>query len=406
MDRMKSMVVSCWIVLVLLAWGVLGLHSFSDASIPYWATLRNRNRPVAKKKSAILWTHTPECRVSRNTKEAGLYTFARAQQFHRKNLVFDWHVDTLYHMTKSWYDFRKGKPGRDLDVGKMRQSGIGVQVFVMWVPPRMAKHRGGSWRHLRLMHRNFGRLLRSTKGVLEHARTVADIKRIRKQGKIAALLAIEGAHPLEGKLSRVKTIAEWGVVYLGLTWNNSNPFATSAKDEWYRKGYRKRGLTPKGRRLVRLLERYRILVDLSHSGRKTFWDVVRMAKRPFLASHSDSYVLRPHYRNLSDAQLRAIKKHNGVVGANFYTLFLRKGRKHGQATTRDVVRHIAHMVKVAGIDHVSLGSDFDGIRVRPRGLEHIGKLPNLTRELWKHGFRLNALRKILGANSMRVLGAP
>ncbi|TNE48554.1 MAG: membrane dipeptidase [Deltaproteobacteria bacterium] len=327
------------------------------------------------------------------------------RKFHRQITVVDWHVDSVFQLTRRWYDFRKHQRKHDLDFSKMKRGGIGAQVFSLWVPPRAMKTKGGGWWYLKRMYRNYRRLLKLSNGLLVHARNADDIRRIRKQGKIAALLGVEGAHPLEGKLARMRVLARWGVAYLGLTWNNSNPFATSAKDEWYTKGFRRRGLTAKGRKLVRLCEKYKILVDLSHSGRRTFWDVAKMSRRPFIASHSNAYRLRPHYRNLSDKQMRAIAKSGGIIGVNFYALFLRKYKYRFRTQIKHVIKHIKYMMKVAGPQTIALGSDFDGIVYKPRKLRHIGHLPRLTLALVKAGFTPQQVRQILGENSLRVLGA-
>lgn len=330
-------------------------------------------------------------------------TTARYPQQLQRPLIFDWHVDTLFQLTRRWYDLRHKQPHRDLDLPRMKQGGLGAQVFSLWVPPRVMKKPGGGWRYLNRMVETFRKVLRYSGGMLVQARTAEDVRRIQRQGKIAALLGLEGVHPLEGQLDRVPILAQWGVVYVGLTWNNSNAFATSALDELRAKGRPLRGLTALGQKLVRLLEKHRILVDVSHAGQQTFWDVAKMAKRPWIASHSNAYRLCPHFRNLRDRQLKAIAKAGGVIGINFYTLFLRSGKQHHRATLQDVVRHIQYMVRVVGIEHVALGSDFDGITSRPQGLEHVGQLPRLIRTLQHHGFSSSQIRKILGENSLRVL---
>lgn len=348
---------------------------------------------------------TPKRKMTKRS-SATPQTIREARRFHHQMTVVDWHVDSVFQLTRRWYDFRKTQRRHDLDFSKMRRGGIGAQVFSLWVPPRVLKWKGGGWWYLKRMYRNYRRLLKLSNGLLVHARNARDIRRIRKQGKIAALLGIEGAHPFEGKLHRVNTIAKWGVAYVGLTWNNSNAFASSAKDEWYSKTLKRKGLTHKGRKLVRLLEKHKILVDLSHSGRRTFWDVAKMSKRPFIASHSNAYRLRPHYRNLSDKQMRAIAKSGGIIGVNFYALFLRKYKYRFRTRIKHLIRHVKYIMKVAGPQTVALGSDFDGIVYKPRKLRHIGHLPRLTVAMSKAGLTQDQIKKVLGENSLRVLNSP
>lgn len=330
-------------------------------------------------------------------------TTQKARAFHHRHIVIDLHADTLYQLRFRWYSLNKRQRRHDIDLPKLRQGGMTAQVFVLFIQPRWLKKKGDGWRALKKMHRSFLRILRESKGALVHARNAADVKRIKQQGKIAAFLAIEGLHPLEGDLGRAKELVSWGLTYAGLVWNNSNAFATSAKDAKRSKKMARRGLTPLGRKVVRLLEAKKVLVDLSHASKRTFWDVHKIAKRPYIASHSNAQAHCRHYRNLDDRQLRAIARAGGVVGINFYTLFLRNGRGHRRATLRDVIRHIDHIVGVAGIRHVALGSDFDGILSKPKGLYHVGHVPRLTRALYRHGYTQEALRLLLGGNVMRLL---
>jgi|GEM_PF-167929 len=353
--------------------------------------VHSKEKPAHKKR-----TH----RTRRRTKRRYL-SVRKVRKFHRKQIVLDLHADTIYQLMKGWYSLRKWSKG-DVDIPKLRKGGISAQVFVLWVPPRAARMRGGMWGYLLRMYKRYQRVLRDSRGRLVHASTAAEIRKIHRQGKIAALLAIEGLHPLEGKLKRLRTIARWGLIYAGLTWNNSNAFATSASAE-RRLPKHKKGLTTKGRKLIRLLEKYKILVDVSHAGRRTFWDVAKMARRPFIASHSNVYRLRPHYRNLTDRQIKAIAKSGGVIGLNFYTVFLTRGRKHRRTRISRVIQHLEYMVKLVGDKYIALGSDFDGMHAKPIGLRHAGQLPNFTRALLRRGYSKKRIRKILGENIMRIL---
>lgn len=381
-------------------------------------------------------------------------------EFHRQGVVIDLHSDTLYRLIQKWYDLRKWQEYGDVDIPKLRAGGVNAQVFAMFVLPKWVRKPGDGWRILKRMYAHYQKMLKESGGVLVHARNVDDIRRITGEGKIAALLGLEGLHPLEGDMQKLEEIASWGLMYVGLTWNNSNAFALSIHDEARHKRAKRRqtsrdrknkskgkqqrtvkhptskdtnqlrrsrsdsaikgnaqdaaakvvrgtkykhlGLSDLGRRAVRMMEQRGILIDVSHASEQSFWDVIEMAQRPIIASHSNALSVCGHLRNLNDRQLQAIARNGGVVGINFYTYFLKNGPKHHQASIKTVVRHIDHIVRVAGIDHVALGTDYDGIDSRPVGLRHIGDIPRLTLALQKRGYSRPDLRKFLGENALRV----
>jgi membrane dipeptidase len=269
------------------------------------------------------------------------------------------------------------------------------------------------------------------------------------------MMGVEGGHMIEDRLDYLDSLYKRGARYMTLTWNNSTSWATSAKDEtentipdiYLKKGFAMadRGLDSVGVSVVKRMEALGMMVDISHVGEATFRDVLKMATKPVIASHSSVYALCPHRRNLKDYQLEAIRKNNGVVFVNFYSGFLdsaydrRKtdllknhraeidslreagkvayeiddilSKKYPEESGKlkpplsVLMNHIDYMVKLIGINHVGLGSDFDGIESAPQGLEGVQDFPKITQALLDRGYTSKAIKKILGGNFMRVLKA-
>jgi membrane dipeptidase len=252
-------------------------------------------------------------------------------------------------------------------------------------------------------------------------------------GKIAVLMGIEGGQAINNDLKNLAQFYHAGVRYLGLTWSNTNDWADAAGDV-----ARHNGLTDFGRQVVKEMNRLGMLVDVSHVSDKTFYDVLAVATKPVIASHSSCRALTNHPRNMTDDMLRALAKQGGVCCINFYSLFIdeayrqrnvrypkpgaaippqanlddwaaRRFQRFLQTTKnpapplKSLIDHLDHAVKVAGIDHVGLGSDFDGVDSLPMGMQDAAQLPQITRELAARGYSASDIRKILGGNLMRVL---
>ena len=226
-----------------------------------------------------------------------------------------------------------------------------------------------------------------------------EIESAHGAGKIAALFSVEGAHPLGSELGRLDELYELGVRGIGLTWENSNDFASSAKDE---ESGKRKGLTPLGRKLVARMNKLGMIVDVSHAGEKTFSDCIELSKAPIVASHSCARGLCDHYRNLTDDQIRALAAKGGVIGVNFYPKYL---VKRGSAYVASVIRHIKRFVEVGGIECAAIGSDFDGVPKLPIGLEDCGKMQIIALGLGKEGFSDADIRKIAADNFLRVFKA-
>jgi len=231
---------------------------------------------------------------------------------------------------------------------------------------------------------------------LNLAMSSADIVTNWKNNKKSALMGLEGAHSLGQDVFRVKMLYRLGVRYVGITWSNSNLFASAAGDD------KRGGLTPLGEDLVKAMMNVGMMIDVSHLSDRAFADLVKLTKHeyPIVATHSTSRVLRKHKRNLTDEMIEDIRKSQGFIGVVFHSDFLVKGRR---ATIEDVLDHIDYIVAKAGIDTVSLGSDFDGFIKTPTGLEDMSAMPNISLGLYNRGYSREDIEKVLGQNVLRVM---
>ncbi|MDR7542883.1 MAG: dipeptidase [Armatimonadota bacterium] len=309
-----------------------------------------------------------------------------AREVHRSAIVVDLHCDTLLEVAAGKRRLDQPSSVSHVDLPRLREGGVSVQVFAVYIAPEEAQ---GPARARRLLEA-FRQAVAAAPGPIAHATTVEDIERLRRRDAIAAVLAIENGDALGGELAQLDEFYREGVRLLGLTWNSSNALGDGAL------GHRHGGLTDLGRAVLRRMEALGMVPDLSHLSEPSFWDALRATRGPVIASHANAAAIWRHPRNLTDAQLRAIASRGGVVGVSFAPGFL------GGATLAHVLDHIDHMVRVMGIDHVALGSDYDGIPDVPVGLEDVSKLPNLTAGLLARGYRPEQVRKILGGNALRV----
>jgi len=266
---------------------------------------------------------------------------------------------------------------------------------------------------------------------IELANSVADIRRLKSEDKIAALMGLEGGHAIEDDLDVLRKFYRMGIRYVTLTHSNTNNFADSSGDE-----PRWGGLNALGRQIVKEMNRLGVIVDISHVSDETFWDVLEVSEAPVMASHSSCRALVPIPRNMTDEMIKALAKKGGVVMINFGSDFVnaapgqrsnkvveiirqkyrgdfshwnevrqkldKEGPPLPPATLDDIVAHIEHIVKLVGPDYVGFGSDFDGVPNLPEGLEDCTKLPSITYELLKRGYSEQDITKILGGNLLRV----
>lgn len=304
-------------------------------------------------------------------------------------VVVDLHCDTLLDVQAGARRLAERSSRGHIDLPRLREGGVGVEVFAAYVAPGLARR--GPQRAYELIEA-FRTSVEASPEAVVHATTLASIEEARRAGKVAAVLSIENGDALGGRVEALDDFYRLGVRMLGLTWNPSNPLGDGVL------GRQHGGLTALGRAVVRRMEDLGMVIDASHLSEASFWDLLETARGPVIASHSNAWALHPHPRNLTDAQLRAIAQRGGVVGVNFYPGFL------GAASLDRVLDHIEHLAAVMGADHVALGSDFDGIPQAPEGLEDASKLPNLAAGLRARGHAPQQIHKILGGNALRVFG--
>lgn len=302
-------------------------------------------------------------------------------------IVVDLHCDTILDLQEGRRRLGERSARGHIDLPRLREGGVDVQVFAVYVAPRVAPR--GPARAQELIAA-FKAAVAAHPDQIVQVTTVAGIEQAQREGKVAAVLSIENGDALGGEVRALDVFYQQGVRMLGLTWNPSNALGDGAL------GREHGGLTDLGRAVLQRMEALGIVVDVSHLSEAAFWDALRATRGPVVASHSNASALHPHPRNLTDDQLRAVARRGGVVGVNFYPGFL------GAAAMERVLDHIAHMVRVMGVDHVALGSDFDGISQAPAGLEDVSRLPNLTAGLQARGYAVEQIRKIMGENALRV----
>ncbi len=358
------------------------------------------------------------------------------QRIHRDALVIDTHNDVLYQSVMRGKDIGKRISSGHTDLPRIREGGIDVQVFAVWCNDKYGK--GTAFAYANKQIDGLMEVIHNHPNEIALATTAADISAITAQGKIAAFIGVEGGHMIEGRIDYLDSLFARGARYLTLTWNNSTEWASSASDESRNpKKLKHKGLTAFGRQVIHRMNELGMMVDLSHVGRQTFFDAIETTTKPVIVSHSNAYALMAHPRNLQDDQIKAVVENDGVICLNFYSGFLdpvhytkinRLYEKHvGDTVKRStdakfdrlpaaakeallpplslLLDHIDYMVKTAGIDHVGIGSDFDGISSTPIGLDDCSDLPNLTAGLLQRGYTETDIRKILGENVLRVLAA-
>jgi len=279
------------------------------------------------------------------------------------------------------------------DLDRLLDGQVGAQFWSVYIPSDYAD---SGFARVQLEQIDIARqLIRDYSGHLEMARGASDIERIFGQGRIASMLGVEGGHAVENSLGVLRTYYDLGVRYMTLTHGGNIDWADSATDE-----ANHGGLTAFGEEVVREMNRLGMLVDLSHVAPSTMSDALNVAESPVIFSHSSARALRDHPRNVPDSILQRLPDNGGVVMVTFVPSFLTDNET---ATIADVANHIEHVRRVAGVDHVGIGSDFDGISSTPAGLEDVSKFPDLFAELSRRGWSDEELRKVAGENMLRVI---
>lgn len=348
---------------------------------------------------------------------------ARAARIHRTAIVIDTHNDITSPIVDEGFDMgaRDNSGKIQTDIPRMKEGGLDAEFFSIYVSSKYARgasgpggDSGGSARRAMEMIDGVYEQVRRHPESLEMAFTVADIRRIHQAGRISALMGIEGGHAIEDSLAALRLFFRLGIRYMTLTHTNTNNWADAAGGISIAAEKRHNGLSDFGREVVREMNRLGMMVDISHVGDETFRDVLAVTKSPVIASHSSARALTDVPRNLSDEMLRDVARNGGVVMVNFYNGFInteyarpgmaRPTKSAQTATLAMLMQHFEHVIKIAGIDHVGIGSDFDGVDgLLPAGMEDVSKLPTITYELLKRGYSESDVRKVLGENLLRVM---
>jgi membrane dipeptidase len=367
------------------------------------------------------------------------------EKLHTSAILVDSHNDVLSTATMKGLNIENDLTGKThSDIARFKKGGVDVQVFSIFCDERFGKDTAFKFANIEID--SLYAIASRNPDKMMMVRTMSQLKKAVKQKKLACMPGVEGGHMMEDNLANLDSFYNKGVCYMTLTWNNSTSWATSAADETLKKdSLPHKGLTAFGKQVVQRMNELGIMVDVSHVGEQTFWDVINTTSKPVIASHSCAYSLCPVPRNMKDDQIKAVAKNNGVIQLNFYSGFLdsnyAKNRKaftvRHQAEADSVkhlkwanyeidewlakkypaeandiraplsllLNHLDYIVKLAGVDHVGLGSDFDGIESPPQQLNDVTSYPLITKALMERGYSNKDIKKILGGNFLRVFKA-
>jgi len=367
---------------------------------------------------------------------------AQYKKIHRKAVVIDTHNDVLSTVVMKGMHVEDNLAGKThTDLKRLREGGVDIQVFSVFCDERYGI--GTAFHYANTQIDSLDAIIKRNPSSLMAVNNPRELRLAVKKKKIGCMMGVEGGHMMEEKLEYLDSFYKRGVRYMTLTWNNSTSWATSAADETAKKdSLPHKGLTEFGKKVVERMNELGMLVDVSHVGEQTFWDAIHTTVRPVIASHSNAYSLCPVPRNLRDDQILAIGKNGGVIHLNFYSGFVdsnynkRKNafllshqrevdslKSAGLASYEreewisrkypveaDALRpplsmlldHLDYIVKLIGVDHVGLGSDFDGIESAPAGLDDVRSFPQITKALLQRGYSKKDIIKILGGNFIRV----
>ena len=364
---------------------------------------------------------------------------ARAKKLHFSSIVVDTHDDTTQRFLDGKFDLDARNSTGSIDIPRMREGGLGAIFFSIWIPSKITGTEAVN-RALAQIEAVRAQVRTHSKD-LALATTAAEVREAHKQGEIAALMGVEGGHMINSDLDVLRKFASLGVRYMTLTHSGNDEWADSSTDKPAHSG-----LTDFGKDVVREMNRLGVMVDISHVSDKTFYDALEVSKAPLFASHSSCRAICDAARNMTDQMIKDLAAKGGVIQINYHVGFLsqefRSAEKahpeweqaiaaevkkrcgdneacqliEGDHITREyveqgklprvdwtkIIEHIDHAVKVAGVDHVGLGSDFDGANM-PYGMEDATKLPKITEALLKKGYSERDVRKILGENTLRVM---
>ncbi len=309
--------------------------------------------------------------------------------------IVDAHCDTVHYFTrvKEVYDFTQKNTLAQLDLPRMETGGVKVQFFALYIEP-VYKPGKALKRSLQLLD-CFYQTVRPASERLEAVYTYADLLRVNKEGKIAAILTIEGGEALEGDLGVLRMLFRLGIRGLGLTWNQRNELADGVGERGTGGG-----LTGFGKKVIKEMNALGMMIDLAHISPAGYYDVLKTTAAPVIVSHANAQKICSHPRNLTADQLKALRENGGVVGLTFYPDFV-----HDKNPDLNILLdHFEYISETAGIDHLGIGSDFDGMQGKIlKGLPDVSCLPSLIRGLRARGFNEKDLQKILYGNFLRVI---
>lgn len=365
----------------------------------------------------------------------------RYAKIHNKAIVVDSHNDILTKTMMYGFVFDKDLAGKSYsDLNRWKQGGLDMQFFSVWSDGKEAE----PFKYANRQIDSLDAIVQRNPDKIVRVMNSSALLKVVKQHKIAAMFGIEGGHFIENDLNKLDSLYKRGARYMTLTWNNSTSWATSAFDETFTKDLKHKGLTQFGKQVVRRMNELGMMVDISHVGEQTFWDVINTATKPVIASHSCVYNLCHHQRNLKDEQIKAIAKNAGVIQVNFFSAFLDSTYKEKETAFYEkhkaecdsmikagredfiedyifstykteaeplrapfslLIQHIEYIINLVGVDHVGLGSDFDGTPSVPIGLDDVTTYPLITKALIEKGYNKKEINKILGGNILRVLKA-
>lgn len=316
----------------------------------------------------------------------------------REPYFVDLHCDTLLAIQQEGRSLADA--AGHICLAGLRDAGALLQCFAAFIPMNDCAEKYGiretPWEYFQLLADLFDREMKKYPTQIRRVRTLEDLKKNREAGLASAMLTVEDGACIDGRIERVKTLYDRGVRLITLTWNYENCIGFPNADD---PGLHAKGLKPFGFEVLAEMEKLGIIADVSHLSEGGFWDVAREAAKPFVASHSCARALCGHRRNLTDRQLRALADRGGVCGVNFFSEFLKTGS--GYTADEDILRHMEHIVKVAGIETAALGSDFDGIDCTLEMGDYRG-LPHLAAMIADR-FGSDSADKICRDNALRVL---
>jgi membrane dipeptidase len=367
------------------------------------------------------------------------------KSLHQKAIVVDTHNDVLSTATMKGLNIENDLTGKThSDISRFKKGGVDAQIFSIFCNERFGKDTAYKYanREIDSLYAIIGR----NEDKMMVVENPQQLQTAIAQNKLGCLMGVEGGHMIEDNLGYLDAFYKRGVRYMTLTWNNSTSWATSALDETTKKdSLQHKGLTPFGKEIVKRMNSLGMIVDISHVGEQTFWDAINTTTKPVIASHSCAYTLCPVFRNLKDDQIKAIGKNGGVIHLNFYSGFLdsthqKKAAQYSSLYKKQIdslsnlkwagyeieehllakypaiakglqpplsllMDHLDYIVQLIGVDHVGLGSDFDGISSAPKELKDVTAMPLITKLLLKRGYSKADIRKILGENFIRVFTA-